>query len=190
VHGDHALEKTNRINMLFDFYGPLLTEKQRTFLKCHYHDDYSLGEIAADFAISRQAVYEHLKRAEQVLESYERKLGLLRRHERLQAGLRRLEEQIGRLPDEWRRELMDTVRLLRGAEGGADAAADTAVAETAGDGATDAAGEAASKVEARTAGTATPANERTAPPAARSTAEAAHGPLKTMKTKGGGGDGV
>lgn len=163
MHGDHALEKTNRINLLFDFYGPLLTEKQRTFLKCHYHDDYSLGEIAADFAISRQAVYEHLKRAEQVLESYERKLGLLRRHERFQAGLRRLEEQIARLPDEWRRELMDTVRLLRSAEGAAEPEARPAA-----------------EADGRT-------GEGAAATPARPTAQAAHGPLNR---KGGGGDGV
>jgi len=121
VHGDHALEKTNRINMLFDFYGPLLTEKQRMFLKYHYLHDYSLGEIAADFAISRQAVYEHLKRAEEMLESYEKRLGLLKRHERIQDGLSRLEEQIARLPEEWRGELAETVRMLRGADLGAEA---------------------------------------------------------------------
>jgi predicted DNA-binding protein YlxM (UPF0122 family) len=79
-----ALSKTTRINLLFDFYEPLLTEKQRTFLKYYFHDDFSLGEIAGEFGISRQAVYEHIKRAEQVLESYEGKLGLLVRHESLQ----------------------------------------------------------------------------------------------------------
>ncbi|NIK75654.1 hypothetical protein FHS15_000754 [Paenibacillus castaneae] len=78
-----ALSKTTRINQLFDFYEPLLTEKQRTFLKYYFHDDFSLGEIAAEVGISRQAVYEHIKRAEQVLESYESKLSLLVRHESL-----------------------------------------------------------------------------------------------------------
>ena len=75
------LEKTTRINMLFDFYGVLLTEKQRTFLTYYFHDDYSLGEIAAEFGISRQAVYEHIKRAETTLLEYEEKLGLLAKHE-------------------------------------------------------------------------------------------------------------
>lgn len=79
-----ALAKTNRINMLFDFYGPLLTEKQRTFLTYYFHDDYSLGEIAEAFAVSRQAIYEHIKRAETVLEEYEGKLQLLAKHERRQ----------------------------------------------------------------------------------------------------------
>lgn len=76
-----ALAKTNRINMLFDFYEPLLTEKQQTFLKYYFHDDYTLSEIAGEFDISRQAVYEHIKRAESALEDYESKLGLLVKHE-------------------------------------------------------------------------------------------------------------
>lgn len=79
---ENRLDKTNRINLLFAFYEPLLTEKQQTFLKYYFHDDFSLGEIATEFEISRQAVYEHIKRAEQVLENYESKLGLLEKHER------------------------------------------------------------------------------------------------------------
>jgi len=82
VSQENRLDKTNRINLLFAFYEPLLTEKQQTFLKYYFHDDFSLGEIAAEFEISRQAVYEHIKRAEQVLENYESKLGLLEKHER------------------------------------------------------------------------------------------------------------
>jgi uncharacterized protein len=92
---EDALEKTNRINLLFDFYAPLLTEKQRTFLSCYVHDDFSLGEIAAEFSISRQAVYEHIKRAEQTLEEYEAKLQLLGKHERRTALFSRIDEVVG-----------------------------------------------------------------------------------------------
>ncbi|QYR24179.1 YlxM family DNA-binding protein [Paenibacillus sp. sptzw28] len=91
VQEPDALAKTNRINMLFDFYELLLTEKQRTFLKYYFHDDYSLGEIAAEFDISRQAVYEHIKRAESVLEGCEAKLRLLAKHEAVQIWLAKLE---------------------------------------------------------------------------------------------------
>jgi predicted DNA-binding protein YlxM (UPF0122 family) len=111
-----ALEKTNRINVLHDFYGALLTEKQQTFVKCYFHDDYTLGEIASEFQISRQAVYEHLKRAEQVLEEYESKLGLVNRHGRLLAGIDLLESQIAGLPTEWREPFAETAAKLRGAE--------------------------------------------------------------------------
>lgn len=91
---ENWLEKTNRINLLFAFYETLLTEKQQTFLKYYFHDDFSLGEIAAEFEISRQAVYEHIKRAEQVLEMYESKLGLLEKHERRTSDLMKLRELI------------------------------------------------------------------------------------------------
>ncbi|WP_425393699.1 YlxM family DNA-binding protein [Cohnella panacarvi] len=104
------------MNVLFDFYGPLLTEKQQTFLKCYFHDDYSLGEIAADFDISRQAVYEHLKRAEQALEDYESKLRLAERHHQIQAGLDQLEKQISELRPDTRDNIQRTINLLRGAE--------------------------------------------------------------------------
>jgi uncharacterized protein len=113
---DNALSKTTRINVLLDFFGSLLTEKQLTFMKCYFHDDYSLGEIAADFRISRQAVYEHLKRAELVLDEYESKLRLADRHERLSAGLDLLEAQIAGLPQEWRQSLVDIAAKLREAD--------------------------------------------------------------------------
>ncbi|WP_309121313.1 putative DNA-binding protein [Paenibacillus sp.] len=92
-----ALAKTNRINSLFDFYEPLLTEKQRTFLEFYFHDDYSLGEIAEQFSVSRQAIYEHIKRAETALEEYEAKLQLLAKHERREAAAKRMEDELGKL---------------------------------------------------------------------------------------------
>ncbi|GIO83877.1 UPF0122 protein [Paenibacillus faecis] len=89
---ENKLEKTNRINLLFDFYEALLTEKQQTFLRYYFLDDFSLGEIASEFAISRQAVYEHIKRAEEMLEAYEEKLGLLRKDEERSELLSRLQQ--------------------------------------------------------------------------------------------------
>lgn len=89
-----ALTKTTRINMLLDFYEELLTEKQRTILGFYYRDDFSLGEIAAEFGISRQAVYDNIKRAEQALESYEEKLELLARHEQTISLTEQLESRL------------------------------------------------------------------------------------------------
>lgn len=59
-----------------DLYGPLLTERQRDFVRLHYDEDLSFGEIAREFGISRQAVHDAVKHAERALESYDRKLGL------------------------------------------------------------------------------------------------------------------
>lgn len=115
MNEEQVLAKTNRINMLFDFYEPLLTEKQQTFLKCYFHDDFSLGEIAAEFGISRQAVYEHIKRAEQTIESYENKLQLLVKYEARMKLLEQLQQEYAnmRLPDPQRAELQEIVRELQ-----------------------------------------------------------------------------
>ena len=95
---DELLLKTVRINMLFDFYESLLTDKQQTFMRLYYHDNYSLGEIAEQFAISRQAVYEHIKRAERMLEDYESRLALLGKHEARVLLIERLREAVSELP--------------------------------------------------------------------------------------------
>lgn len=63
--------------MLFDFYGKLLTEKQREMLAFYYEQDLSLGEIAEEFNVSRQAIHDVIKRSEKILEQYEEKLGLV-----------------------------------------------------------------------------------------------------------------
>lgn len=70
------IEKTNRMNALFEFYSTLLTEKQMNYMELYYADDYSLGEIAEEYQISRQAVYDNVKRTEKILEDYERKLSM------------------------------------------------------------------------------------------------------------------
>lgn len=73
------LEKTTRMNFLYDFYQSLLTPKQRNYMALYYLDDYSLGEIAEEYGISRQAVYDNIKRTEAMLEEYEEKLSLFKK---------------------------------------------------------------------------------------------------------------
>lgn len=68
------IEKTNRMNALFEFYAALLTDKQMNYIELYYADDYSLAEIAEEFNVSRQAVYDNIKRTEKILEDYEMKL--------------------------------------------------------------------------------------------------------------------
>ncbi|WP_268913045.1 putative DNA-binding protein [Lentilactobacillus sp. SPB1-3] len=74
------LEKNNYINSLFAFYEPLLTGKQASYLELYYANDYSLGEIAEEFSVSRQAVYDNIKRSEKILISYEQKLNLYKNY--------------------------------------------------------------------------------------------------------------
>ena len=68
------LENTTKINMLYDFYYPLLTNKQIEYVDMYYREDYSLGEIAELTKVSRQAVYDTIRRTEKVLIQYEEKL--------------------------------------------------------------------------------------------------------------------
>ncbi len=63
---------------LFDAYSPLLTARQREVLELHYFHDLSLGEIAASWSTSRQAVHDLVRRALSRLDSLEDKLGLVR----------------------------------------------------------------------------------------------------------------
>lgn len=65
------------MNLLFDFYGQLLTDRQKDFMELYYGQDLSLGEIAEEFTVTRQAVHDTLKRAGQLLSQYEEKLGLV-----------------------------------------------------------------------------------------------------------------
>ena len=76
------LDKVLRIGQLYDVYGALLTEKQRSCLERHYLNDLSLAEIADEFQVSRQAVHDILRRGEQLMEEYELKLGLAQRYSR------------------------------------------------------------------------------------------------------------
>lgn len=85
------IDKRLRMAWLYDFYQPLLTEKQRRCLDLYYLQDWSLAEIADDFGISRQAVHDLLRRAERTLESYEAKLGLVERFRQQQQQLAGIE---------------------------------------------------------------------------------------------------
>ena len=73
------LEKTTRMNFLFDFYQALLTDKQRSYMQFYYLDDLSLGEIGESYEVSRQAVYDNIRRTEAMLEEYEDKLQLFQK---------------------------------------------------------------------------------------------------------------
>lgn len=88
------LEKTTRMNFLFDFYQALLTEKQRSYMELYYLDDHSLGEIAESYEVSRQAVYDNIRRTEAMLEEYEDKLRLLEKFQQRQTILKQMAEAI------------------------------------------------------------------------------------------------
>lgn len=73
------LEKLVEIGLLFEQYKMLLTDKQREIVSLYYNEDYSLGEISENLNVSRQGVYDTLKRSEKILKDYEAKLGLVKK---------------------------------------------------------------------------------------------------------------
>ncbi|RKQ37457.1 putative DNA-binding protein [Oceanobacillus halophilus] len=88
------IEKTTRMNYLFDFYQALLTSKQRNYMELYYLEDYSLGEISELYQVSRQAVYDNIKRTENMLESYEDKLRLYDKYLKQASIIKQLEMEI------------------------------------------------------------------------------------------------
>lgn len=91
------IEKKMRLGNLFAFYGELLTAKQQDILELYCHNDLSLGEISEDLEISRQAVYDTIRRSEKLLESYEDKLGLMERFDETEARMKNLVAEIDKL---------------------------------------------------------------------------------------------
>lgn len=87
------LEKTQRVNLLMDCYEDLLTDKQRQYLSLYYEEDLSLSEIAEDLQVSRNAVYDQLKRAVASLEEYEAKLHLMKKHLKRMELIQKIENQ-------------------------------------------------------------------------------------------------
>ncbi len=80
------------VSELFDFYGDMLTEKQRDAIRFYYDDDLSLAEIAQNYGVNRQAVHDSIKRAEVMLYDMENKLGIVRKSKRLDEGLAQIAE--------------------------------------------------------------------------------------------------
>ncbi|MCY7492735.1 putative DNA-binding protein [Bacillus safensis] len=89
-----TLEKTTRMNYLFDFYQSLLTAKQKSYMSLYYLDDFSLGEIADEYEVSRQAVYDNIKRTEAMLEQYEEKLLLFKKFKERKELLEKMRELV------------------------------------------------------------------------------------------------
>ena len=71
------MEKNIKENLLLDFYGPMLTEKQQEVMQLYLEQDVSLSEIASLLNLTRQAVYDVVKTSEQTLQFYEDKLHLV-----------------------------------------------------------------------------------------------------------------
>lgn len=74
------MEKNVEVCLLLDFYGKMLTDRQREIMMLYYEDNLSLTEIAEELGISKQGVSDSIKRSEKVLYETENKLFLLKQY--------------------------------------------------------------------------------------------------------------
>ncbi len=103
---DKALQNIVELTILYDFYGELLGEHKKEIFGEYIIDDLSLGEIAQDEGISRQGVYDIIKRCSVKLREYEKKLGLVKRFESIKTNaeqIQALAEEIRNTSDEQER---------------------------------------------------------------------------------------
>lgn len=100
------------ISTLRAYYGALITEKQNEWLRLHYDEDISLGEIAELYSVSRQAVLDGIKRGERSLVEFEEKLGLVRRDGEVAALIREAKEAFSSLDAEKGAALLDRAEKI------------------------------------------------------------------------------
>ena len=84
--------QTYRMTMLYDFYGELLTPRQKEFFDLYYNEDLSLAEIAENYGISRQGVRDVIVRAEAVMTDVEDRTGIIRRFLRSRSAVAAIEQ--------------------------------------------------------------------------------------------------
>ncbi|MBQ0001666.1 MAG: YlxM family DNA-binding protein [Clostridiales bacterium] len=92
------MEKILERTLLYDFYGELLTERQRQVYEEVVLEDLSLSEVAADLEISRQGVHDMIRRCDKALEEYEAKLHLVHRFLTIRGQVQKIQnlsEKIG-----------------------------------------------------------------------------------------------
>lgn len=109
---EFEIEKVARMALLVDFYGQLLTEKQRQAMELYYSEDLSLGEIAESLVISRQAVHDLVKRSGKILEEYELNLGLVQKHLSLKQGLEQISDILKKYRQAKQEVLLDQVENI------------------------------------------------------------------------------
>ncbi len=85
-------EKNLNLCILYDFYGAMLTDKQREVFELYYSEDLSLAEIAEHTGITRQGVRDSIKHAEASLLEMEERMGAIRRAKELRKGLNAIRE--------------------------------------------------------------------------------------------------
>ncbi|MDQ0152350.1 putative DNA-binding protein YlxM (UPF0122 family) [Moryella indoligenes] len=112
--GREELDLIVNRDLLFDFYGELLTEHQKRIFTEVVFDDYSISEVARDEGISRQGVSDLIRRTQEQLESYETKLGLVGKFRKQRRLAREITAQAEAFREDERTERIDRIIELSG----------------------------------------------------------------------------
>ena len=99
-------------SLLYDFYGSLLTDRQREVMELYYGENLSLSEIAAEFSISRQGVHDLVKRCSQTLKGYEEKLHLVEKFVSVREKVKQIDELLDGYEKENAEELVADIRKI------------------------------------------------------------------------------
>ena len=103
-----ALEMT----LLYDYYGELLTDRQRMCFDLYHNQDYSLSEIAQELQVSRQGVYDNLSRAEALLKNMEEKTGCVKRDLNNRKVMRTIVSAAKQLQSRSEAEVQDLAKII------------------------------------------------------------------------------
>ncbi|MDO5388524.1 MAG: putative DNA-binding protein [Clostridia bacterium] len=107
------MDKIYYITLLLDFYGELLTCKQKSVMSRYYFDDCSLNEIAEEHSITRQAVQDMIKRTEKLLKQYEDKLLLVDKYLKRREYVEGLLTELDSLIEKGNSELVNIKDLVK-----------------------------------------------------------------------------
>ena len=110
INVNEILEQT----LLFDFYGELLTEHQKEIYGQFISEDLSLGELAKEAGISRQGVYDLVKRCDQTLKTYEEKLHLVEKFVSIRDKVSKIDELLDGYEGKNMAELVTEIRKISG----------------------------------------------------------------------------
>ncbi|MDD6646295.1 MAG: YlxM family DNA-binding protein [Firmicutes bacterium] len=111
------IDEITQASLLYDFYGQLLSRRQKEVMELYHEENLSLSEIAAEFGISRQGVHDALKNAEKSLKGYEEKLGLVAKFRRSSEAVNEIDgiidDVIGRLQQRPQADAAEAVNELK-----------------------------------------------------------------------------